>query len=57
MDIPPNQTLYVNNLPEKIKKEGGFKMLLTYHKRGAVPFPALCSQSVLLVCSPTLASG
>lgn len=38
MDIPPNQTLYVNNLPEKIKKEGGFKMLLTYHKRGTAPF-------------------
>ena len=22
MDIPPSQTIYVNNLPEKIKKDG-----------------------------------
>lgn len=21
-DIPPNQTIYVNNLPEKLKKDG-----------------------------------
>lgn len=21
-DIPPNQTVYVNNLPDKVKKEG-----------------------------------
>ena len=28
MSIPPNQTVYVNNLPDKIKKEGALALCL-----------------------------
>ncbi len=38
-DVPPNQTIYVNNLPDKIKKEGAaarraWALLLRMHSKG-----------------------
>lgn len=48
MDIPPNQTLYVNNLPEKIKKHGGSDMPMKHRNRETSPFSApLLSVSAL----------
>lgn len=29
-DIPPNQTIYIRNVNEKIKKEGPFRLFLGY---------------------------
>ena len=59
MDIPPNQTLYVNNLPEKINKQGRAPMLSAHRKCGTVPLstallsvsacPAFCHPSEWLI--------
>jgi hypothetical protein len=35
-DIAPNQTIYVNNLPEKIKKEGALAQLAQQRREIAV---------------------
>lgn len=30
MEVPPNQTIYINNLNEKVKKEGECKEIFKY---------------------------
>ena len=32
MEVPPNQTIYINNLNEKVKKEGECKEIVKYRK-------------------------
>ena len=46
MSVPPNQTVYVNNLPDKIKKEGALA-LLTWC---IIPYRT-CSTDAGAVCS------
>ena len=48
MEVPPNQTIYINNLNEKVKKEGECKVYEHNSVKNDTPFErTVCDKSRL----------